>query len=183
MNRERALFLVDGSNFYYALQAAGISKGHLDYLRLAQKLAMDREIVGVRFFICPVWPSTSQEARKQQRFFSRLRLSGVTLRLGVLVSRERKCPVCGAIEEYRQEKGVDVLVAMEMLAGAIEDKYDVVYLFSCDADFAPIANYVRTKGKKVFLVAPKGSKYGSLLRACNVAIPLDQKIIDECQAE
>jgi hypothetical protein len=49
MSEEKALFLIDGSNFYHALQSSGIAKGHLDYYRLAQKLAQKRRIVQVLF--------------------------------------------------------------------------------------------------------------------------------------
>ncbi|MEW6266277.1 MAG: NYN domain-containing protein [Thermodesulfobacteriota bacterium] len=181
MPKERALFLIDGSNFYYALQEAGLKKGDIDYRQLALHLARNREVVAIRFFICPVLPAGSPQAKDQQRFFSALRRQGVTIRLGTLVKRSRTCPSCGAVQGYRMEKGVDVLLAMDMVSGAIEDKYDVVYLVSCDADFAPVVEYVRVRGKKVFLVAPKGAKYGSLGNSCDVAIPIDQKVINACQ--
>jgi len=107
----------------------------------------------------------------------------VTLRLGILVKRQRTCPACGGIEQYRLEKGVDVMLAIEMVSGAVEDKYDVAYLLALDADYSPTVRYVRERGKKVFLVAPKGSPYGTLGRVCNVTIPIDQATVTECQAE
>ncbi|MBU1449804.1 MAG: NYN domain-containing protein [Proteobacteria bacterium] len=179
---ERAAFVIDGSNFYYSLQGSGISKGHLNFKRLAEHLAMDRAIVSLEFFICSVQPADSPEAQKQRRFFSELHKSGVKIREGTLVQRQRRCPACGAVENFRQEKGVDVLLAITMAKLATENRTDVIYLLSCDADFVPVVNYVRGLGKKVFLVAPKGSKYGTLGKACNAAIPVDQMTVNECQA-
>lgn len=159
-----------------------MSKDNLDFRKLAQTLAIDRKIEGIEFFICPVQPADSPEAQKQQRFFSELHKSGVKIRKGTLVWRKRRCPACGAVENFRLEKGVDVLIAVTMTRVATEDLADAIYLLSCDADFVPVVNYVRGLGKKVFLVAPKGAHYGTLRKACNAAIPVDQMTVNKCQA-
>jgi uncharacterized LabA/DUF88 family protein len=179
---QRAAFFIDGSNFYHGLQGSGISKGDLDYYRLAQYLAKGRQIVFVEYFNCPVWPASSSRAISQQRFFSRLRTSGVKLTLGTLVERSEKCDICGNVRHFLTEKGVDIQIAISMMRAAVEDKCDVLYLLSRDADFIPAVEFVKSKSKRVFLVAPKGSKYGRLAKVCDVAIPVDQSIIDECQA-
>jgi uncharacterized LabA/DUF88 family protein len=81
------------------------------------------------------------------------------------------------------QKGVDVLLTVDMIAMAMQDRYDGAYLVSADADYVPLADYLRLiLKKKVFCVSPKGARYGKLAKACNSAIPIDQKFIDECQA-
>ena len=184
MSKDRALFLIDGSNFYHTLQGAGLSKGDLSYRKLAEQLSKGRKIVAVRFFICSVHPSNGlKKAQAQQRFFSFLKNDGVTIKLGTLAKRKRKCPQCEAVENFRIEKGVDILLAMDAVLGAIEDKYDVLYLFTCDSDFAPVVEFVRSIGKKVFLAPPKGAKYHALGKKCNAAIPINQETIDLCQPD
>ena len=178
--KERALFLIDGPNFYKSLQESGISKGHLDCWKLAEDLAIARDIVDVVFFTCPL-RSTHPHAPAQQRFFSKLKKSGVKLRLGTLVDRKRTCEACKATEYFQAEKGVDVALAMTMVTMALSDQYDVVYLISCDADYVPAVQFVRNCNKKVFLAAPKGAKYGTLQKECNTAIPIDQNRVDRCQ--
>ena len=50
---------------------------------------------------------------------------------------------------YFYEKGVDVLMAVDMLVGAYENLYDILILVSSDTDLIPALEKVRFKGKKV----------------------------------
>ena len=47
------------------------------------------------------------------------------------------------------EKGVDVQIAVDLLAGAYEDRYDTAILVSSDTDLIPALAKVRAMGKKV----------------------------------
>jgi uncharacterized LabA/DUF88 family protein len=47
------------------------------------------------------------------------------------------------------EKGVDVKIAIDLLAGAYEDMYDTAILISSDTDLIPAIQKVRQLGKKV----------------------------------
>lgn len=47
------------------------------------------------------------------------------------------------------EKGVDVLMAVDLVAGAYEDEYDSAILVSSDTDLIPALQKVRSKGKRV----------------------------------
>jgi len=47
------------------------------------------------------------------------------------------------------EKGVDVLMAVDLLIGAYEDKYDTAILVSSDTGLLPAIEKVRLKGKKI----------------------------------
>jgi len=81
------------------------------------------------------------------------------------------------------QKGVDVFLTVDMIAMAMDNSYDDAYLVSADADYVPLAKYLRfTLKKKVFCVSPKGARYGKLAKACDYAIPIDQMFIDACQA-
>jgi hypothetical protein len=52
-------------------------------------------------------------------------------------------------EEYKQ-KGVDGLIAIDMLSKAYEDHYDIAILITGDEDFHPIVRSVKDTGKRVF---------------------------------
>ncbi|MCK9239646.1 NYN domain-containing protein [Desulfocurvus sp.] len=180
---KRALFLFDGPNFYRNLKDAQLDRGHLDFRRLAETLAGPRTIVGVLFFTSPVDRQTEPEnAAGQQRFFAKLRASGVILRLGNLVSRKRRCSACEAESYFKVEKSLDVQIAMELVLGCAEDRYDAVYLASCDSDLVPAIRYVRSKGKDVFLLWPEGSKCHAASSACRVTIPIKQATLDAAQS-
>ena len=52
------------------------------------------------------------------------------------------------------EKAVDTMIAVDMVAMAFQNQFDVAYLVSADGDFVPAVEKVRQVGKKVFVAAP-----------------------------
>jgi uncharacterized LabA/DUF88 family protein len=66
---------------------------------------------------------------------------------------------------HRRQKGVDTLIAVDMLAGAFDHIFDVAILVAGDADFVPIVQEVKRRGIKVGLIAENGSTSADLRRA------------------
>ena len=191
---QKALFLFDGPNFYKNLKNGKISRGHLNFRTLAENLSMGRTIVDVVYFTSPVDQSTDTENyKKQQKFFAALTQSGITLRTGNLVSRRvswRNChatPVicnnCNTPLIIKEEKSVDVQLAMMMVTRCMEDDYDVLYLASCDSDLVPAINFVRQRGKQVFLLLPLNAKGYAVSEACNTVICIDQQKVNAAQVD
>lgn len=52
-----------------------------------------------------------------------------------------------------REKGIDVLIALDMLKGAVRDRFDVAVLVSADTDLVPAAEAVIEEGKRVEFAA------------------------------
>ena len=77
---------------------------------------------------------------------------------------------------------MDVGIAISLVIGAVENTFDVVYLLTNDSDFAPAVDFARKSGKKVFQVAPKGSKHEALGKSCDTTIFVDQSVVNLCQA-
>lgn len=180
---DRAAFLFDGPNFYKNLKYSGIDRGHLDFMRLAQRLAGPREIVSVVFFTSPTDQlSDAENYANQQRFFAALQKSGVDLRLGKLVMRSKQCPLCEQFFRFKTEKSVDVQLALEIALGAADDRWDTAYIATCDSDIIPAIDFARSKGKKVFLMLPCNARCHSVGTACNTSIKITQQIVDESQA-
>ena len=178
---ERALFLFDNPNFYKNIKDAGLNRGHLNYVKLARNLALKRTVVEVIVFTSPIDRQTDLENyAKQQKFFNAIRASGVTLKLGRLVPRKKKCDFCGESTQIKIEKSVDVQIALEML---IRDDYDVLYLISCDSDLNPAIKHIRSRGKRVFLVKPKDSPCVGVGSVCNVTISITQEHLDAAQVD
>ena len=98
MADDRALFLIDGPNFYKNMKFGNLQRKHLDYMRLAHNLALTRKVIDVVLFTSPV-DRISDPANyvNQQRFFAAFQEVGGTLKLGKLVSRKRECKQCGNI--------------------------------------------------------------------------------------
>jgi uncharacterized LabA/DUF88 family protein len=189
---QRALFLFDGPNFYRNLKNGKIDRGHLNFRKLAENLSMNRTIIDVIFFTSPVDRITDKtNYQNQQKFFAALAKSGVTLRKGNLISRRiscRKClanPIickhCDTPLVVKQEKSVDVQLAMTMVTRCMNNDYDVLYLASCDSDLVPAINFVTSYRKQVFLLLPLNAKGYAVGEACNIIICIDQQKIDAAQ--
>jgi hypothetical protein len=48
-----------------------------------------------------------------------------------------------------REKGIDVILALDLVLGAIRDEYDVAILFSGDTDLVPAIDEAISAGKRV----------------------------------
>ena len=201
MSTERAFLFVDGSNFYHALHDIGISTSELNYSAFAQKLILDRDLVGIRYYVGEVREDISRIAA-QGRFLAGLRKQVVDVALGrierrklppnrnrlverlnILIENHRATlnePILGELEAlctttlvYFVEKRVDVSIAVDMVSMAINQEYDVAYLLSADGDYVPAVEAVRSENKKVFAAFPvKGRE---LERAVNTFIPLKRE--------
>jgi uncharacterized LabA/DUF88 family protein len=189
---QKALFLFDGPNFYKNLKNGKINRGHLNFRKLAENLSMGRKIVDVVFFTSPVDQSTDSENYKnQQKFFAALEKSAVTLHKGNLVVRRVACrnchafPIvcknCGTPLVVKEEKSVDVQLAMTMVTRCMSNDYDVLYLASCDSDLVPAINFVKGYGKQVFLLLPLNAKGYAVGAACNTIICIDQQKVNAAQ--
>ncbi len=78
------------------------------------------------------------------------------------------------------EKGVDVLIAVEMIRFALDKKYDTAYLISSDNDLVPAVKEVQRLGKKIVYVGSsirKGQSFG-LTSVCDRTILLQEKDVE-----
>jgi uncharacterized LabA/DUF88 family protein len=71
------------------------------------------------------------------------------------------------------EKGVDILVAIELLAGAFKNEYDVAMIIAGDGDYADIAREVRGAGKTIYNAFFSRDKSYELAKESTDFIPLD----------
>jgi uncharacterized LabA/DUF88 family protein len=75
------------------------------------------------------------------------------------------CPQCAESMLGKEEKGVDVLIATDMIRFAWEDVYDVGVLVSADRDLQPAVEHLGTKGWR-FLHAAIGDSGAVISRSC-----------------
>ena len=74
----------------------------------------------------------------------------------------------------RQQKGVDVLLAVDMLEDAHRGLMDVAMLFSGDGDFAPVVEAVGQYGPRVVVIAYSESLANELRLVADVTVELDK---------
>lgn len=141
---ERVFLIIDGSNFYHRLKEDSL-RGLLgfDYGTFADFLSGKRKVVAKCYYIGAIREeagnSKSAELRRNQRkLIGRLRKYQWHIQFGHMLKTDGY-----------HEKGVDVLMAVDMLVGAYEDQYDTVIVVSSDTDLIPALAKVRAMGKKV----------------------------------
>jgi uncharacterized LabA/DUF88 family protein len=73
----------------------------------------------------------------------------------------------GTRRKPRKQKGVDTLIAVDMLVGAFTQLFPIAILVAGDADFVPVVNEVRRRGVMVVVAADERSMSESLRRAAD----------------
>jgi len=81
---------------------------------------------------------------EQNDYFNRIKtIDGYQVRLGKLIPT-------GKDGAGQKQKGVDVLLATDMITKAYSEQYDFAVLIAGDADFIEVVNAVKDSGKRVF---------------------------------
>lgn len=143
-NPRRVMIFIDGSNLYHVLKQ-NTDKHDLDYKRFSEKLTGDRELIRTYYYnIRQESPDNPKLAENQDRFLKALyETAYLEVKLGIWKARG------GTMVE----KGVDVMIASDLIMHAYEDHYDVAILVSGDADFYPALQAVKDIGKQVEVAA------------------------------
>ncbi len=140
----RVAIFIDGSNLYHSLEE-NCGRYDLNFHAFSQKLCKGRPLFRVYYYnVLRDADRNHQAYQDQQKFLMALyntpylevRLGGAKMR-GVLTV----------------EKGVDVMIATDLLRFAWEDRYDLAVLVSGDGDFAYAVQAVKDMGKHVEVAA------------------------------
>ncbi|MES2971514.1 MAG: NYN domain-containing protein [Patescibacteria group bacterium] len=137
--QKRVAVFIDGSNFYFKLKTLIPNK--MDFVHYRYKdlirsmLNTDESIVYTGYYIGVVRDTKKTKnhvkalelVKNQQRVFEQLRRQNIEIVKGYLLERDGKF----------FEKGVDVRLAVDIVSGAFDKKYDVAFVISSDTDLIP----------------------------------------------
>lgn len=145
LEQKRVAIFIDGGNFYRRIRQDDlIPKGtKFDYTKFADFLARGRPLSSKSYYIGIVrnhdkTPKSQKLVESQQKLLSYVMNSGYEIKRGRIV-----------YDNKIREKGVDVNIAIDLVIGAVENKYDTAIIVSSDTDLIPAIKYVRSKGKTV----------------------------------
>jgi uncharacterized LabA/DUF88 family protein len=167
----RVQIFIDGGNFHHlALKPLGLQEADFDFDSFASFLADGRDISenGKRFYIGTVREKVGDEKSiramaKQTKLFNELKKTAWEIKTSKLRERIEKIVIDGRVENHQKinkngiheiifhtfrEKGIDVKIATDLVAAAIDDKYDVAILVSSDSDLVPMIDWIRYRLKK-----------------------------------
>jgi len=137
---DRVTVFIDGSNLYHALQSK-FGRHDLIFSEFVSKLCGSRYLFRTYYYNVLQSPVQRVEGqREQQEFLNALRetpylevrLGGTKLAQGI-----------------RVEKGIDVMLATDLLHFAWINLYDIAILVSGDSDFAYALQAVKNMGKHI----------------------------------
>jgi uncharacterized LabA/DUF88 family protein len=135
---DRVAIFIDGSNLYHSVQN-NFGRHDINFTEFANKLSAGRRLFRIYYYNVLQDPSQYPDSyREQQEFLEVLRKTPyLEIRLG---STKKALGV---------EKGIDVMIATDLLYFAWSGFYDVAILVSGDADFAYAIQAVKNMGKHV----------------------------------
>ena len=141
---EKAIVFIDGSNLYHSL-SENCNRFDVNYEALCQKLCEGKELFRIYYYNIIRDSDKNQQAyHDQQKFLSAL-YSTPYLEVKLGISKQRG--------ETSVEKGVDIMMATDLLKLAWENSYDAAILVSGDGDFAYAVKTVKDLGKHVEVAA------------------------------
>ena len=171
MPKKVAIF-IDGNNFYYGLKDHNLST-HINFEKLGVKLCSNYgELMRIYYYNAPVDQFKEPDSyRSQQKFFDKLyRTPYLEVRLGRLMKRG----------DTYVEKGVDVLLSVDMIQKAFENQYDIAILLSGDGDLAHAVSVVKNQGKHVINACFDVGRSHHLLEVCDDFIKFDESYLKDC---
>lgn len=202
----KLILFVDCSNFYHTLKGLKINPSTIDCNNFFEQITRQKNPV-VRFYDAPKKAEDGmRQYANQQYFHAALRKNpNLTLHFGRLqrnkmLSAENTatvskslgfCDKCrskissllsalGVLKRHK-EKGVDVRIAVDLIALAESGEYDVAILLSGDSDLAPAAEHaVKRKGKKVINAYFDASGGKELRDACSSCFLIKPERLKQC---
>lgn len=163
LNNIRVCVYVDGSNFYHiVLKKLGVKDTEFDYNSFAKYLIGNRILSenGKRYYVGTVQAENNvpnEAFSRQQALFTYLHANHWEIKHSPLRRRLEEIVIDNRIDAYEKiktlgintikvmrlrEKGIDVKLAVDLMTGAIDNKYDIAIVISSDTDLVPAIDWV-----------------------------------------
>jgi ribonuclease HI len=148
--KHRIAILIDGNNLRHGIKALTGSE-EIDWKTWVDQINREHELVYVNYYIGKVtYPLFEKEkVEKQSKLINELKKAGINVWLGYF-------------SEQKNEKGVDVQLALDLVVGAMEKHFDTAMLVSGDGDLAHSVQIARHYGAGVilgYIAGTKGNNY------------------------
>ncbi len=163
---ERVAIYIDGSNLYHKLRnvtSESLNLTSFDYGKFCEFLSPSNKKISFKgYYVGAIRAEVSdkkgQKLRSnQQRLFSNLLKQQFIIKKGFMLHSN------GSFHE----KGVDVQLAVDILAGAYEDLYDIALIISSDTDLIPAIKKAQKLGKHIEYVGFGYKPSYALINQCS----------------
>ncbi|RUM58180.1 MAG: NYN domain-containing protein [Persephonella sp.] len=164
--QERVAIFIDAGNMFHG---SNYLKVKINYKKLINLLKRDRWLLRGYFYTGIPSPNLNlpqeyrEQWRRQQNFLNELQNAGIKVKTMPL----KKTP------EGFIEKGIDILLATDMIVLAYNNAYDTAILVSGDSDYIPVVEMIQQLGKRVENASFKKTSSYELRKVCDDFILLD----------
>ncbi|MDA8334869.1 MAG: NYN domain-containing protein [Peptococcaceae bacterium] len=188
---DRIAIFIDGGYLDKILELR-FSRVHIDYNKLSSWMSRECDILRTYYYTCLPYknsdnPTPEQEERynnKQKFHYALNSLPRFTVRVGKLKLKGFDIATRQPIFE---QKGVDIMLCIDMISLALKNKVTHIALLASDGDFLPVIEAVRNEGVVTYLyhsdyrdfsrqVVLTPSKY--LISAVDERFTIDQTVIN-----
>ncbi len=182
---DKAVVLIDGG-YLSRLNKDVFCDGNgkpfrVDYGKIGQILAGRHscELFRTYYYNCPPYLShlpTEEEKTKQKKFdqfvFNLKKLDRFIVRLGKLKKYYNR----EGHPDFEQ-KGVDVILAIDALKIALKGKINKIILIAGDSDFVPVISAIKEESIEVALYYHESSVHRFLLETCDIKNPITKELM------
>ena len=176
MKKTRVFIQIDGNNFYHRLKELNL-KGllNLKYQKLIESILLkNEEVISKKYYIGVIKEKEGDLKSKelmtnQIKLFNNLKKQGFQIGLGNMLKTD-----------VYHEKGVDVLIATDMLIGAYENLYDKIILVSSDTDLLPAILKTKELGKEVEYIGFGHKPSHAMIANCSSSYLLRKGDLTKC---
>jgi uncharacterized LabA/DUF88 family protein len=162
---EKVAIFIDGANMFHASSNLKIK---INYKKLIEILRKDRWLLRAYFYTGVPTGNLPKEIyedyKKQKGFLNELQNLGIKVKTIPL----KKTP------EGFIEKGIDILIATDMVSLAFRNAYDTAILVSGDSDYIPVIEEIQSLGKRVENASFKRESSYNLRKVCDDFLELDK---------
>lgn len=170
---QRVIAYVDGFNLYFGLKQSGFKRYYwLDVALLAHHLLKPgQQLVATHYFTARIRDNgrNAADQKRQNDYLEALALRDAKCQFGHYLEKTRECRKCHASWQDYEEKMTDVNIAVQMLADAFDDTFDIALVLSGDSDLTtPICRIrERFSEKRIIVAFPPGRQSSELKRRAN----------------
>jgi uncharacterized LabA/DUF88 family protein len=176
MVKRDAVVFIDGSNFYHNVKSIINKPGKINFNKLAEVICskFDLELKEIRYYNAVPNISDDKEIYyKHLEFLETLKKSGIIIKTRKLKKIKRS--------GIKFEKGIDVLIACDMVRKTLVDKKcPVCILISGDADFIPAIQIIKDEGYEAIICSPREGFSNELRQGKFRYLILKKEDLNEC---
>ncbi len=176
MAKREAIVFIDGSNFYHNSKSLIDESKRIDFNCLARFICdkFDLKLKQIRYYNAVPDISENREIYYQHiEFLDKLKKDNI-------IVKTRKLKYIKSLK-IKIEKGVDVLIASDMIRKTlVEKECAVCILISGDADFIPSMQIIKDAGYEVIVCSPRQGFSNELRQGKFRYLVLNKKDLDNC---